>query len=685
MTVMKVHVTSSLTSLPILIAREKNFFKENGLKVEIFQSASFNQIEYLLLNEMTDAGELSYVNILKKADFLPLEDLNILPGFILSYLKPAIFSLYDLESSAISWNESKLIQYFMPVPKGFTIERFFSQKMANTFFKANPGLLGLPELPIQLVENNFFSKDCFGIVGDYLSYPFLTQKVKSYNKSSRFYPNTTIGFFHNRIKNNLSEIQAFHEAIKKSKDYLAKIKLGELQDLLGSFINKDFYYTHRLTDLREALNKSIKDFPQIFSTKVNQDQFTALSDLITIKETEKTFYKKKNLEFLEVMEKLCSGIKPFSTNPEEKKKQEVVQSENENQQTLTGNNTFNKNVYRLLFKESSELLLIFSDKKLQILDANAKFSQETGYNTSELKDITLYSLIPDMDENHPLNKFLKVPEESKYIANITFSHRSGNKLNFDMFLHFIEGDEEKKFISMLINNTEKKEAMRLKHEFLSNISHELRTPMTNIQGYLDLLIGDRSINFTPEHREVLNVIVKNTQRMNKLITNLLQFGKGKINVEEKVEMFDPTKIIEEVFLINQPMAKEKGLEIENSLEEGLLLEGPKNEFFHIITNLFTNAIKYTERGRVTVSCHRVENNICQIKVEDTGIGIDSKYHLSIFERFFRVPDNANRKVGGTGLGLAIAQESISKMGGVIMVDSLQGVGTTFTVMVPLAN
>jgi signal transduction histidine kinase len=236
-----------------------------------------------------------------------------------------------------------------------------------------------------------------------------------------------------------------------------------------------------------------------------------------------------------------------------------------------------------------------------------------------------------------------------------------------------------------INNTEKKETMRLKHEFISNISHELRSPMTNIKGYFELLSADTSLAFTKEHRSNLDAVFRNIKRMNKLIENLLQLGKSNSGMDRHMEVFDPSIVIEEVVFVNEGMAKEKGISIIKDLKSGLRIDGNKFDFSQVITNLLVNGIKYTEQGSVTISCNKADNNLCQIKIIDTGIGIDIKYHLSIFERFFRVPDMANRKVGGTGIGLAISQDIVSNMGGVITVDSSPGKGSVFTILIPLVN
>jgi PAS domain S-box-containing protein len=679
---MKIITTPHLSSLPVILAYQKGYFTEVGLRPRISQAGAYSQIAQLILTDYFDTGELCYSEILHEFFYKDAESLACLPGLLLSFQKPAIYSLYDLDSTYYNWNQSELTQYYLPVPSEYSLQKLYSVKVVDKLFGANPNLVSFPALSTQMLEDAFYRKNCLGIVGDQGIYPFVSQNLRSYFKSSKYLPNTVMAFTRKKIESRPIDVAGFVEATNKAKMDLSKISLEETIDIITKAYKENLFTVYQFTDLKKAITNIHPEFPQIFQTEFQIDSFHAMADLMTIVQTEKTKYKSLNTKLLDLMKKVESGEKLFEHKIEEKKALETQEIEKANQNQLLGNNTFNKNIYRILFNESSELLFIFETGDFSIMDANPKFCQETGYSLRDLEDITLHTLLVDFNSSHPIIKYLESPEDIKYIPEISLHHRSGVKLIFDVYLNLIEGEENKKFLALLINNTEKKETMRLKHEFLSNISHELRTPMTNIQGYLDILMSDTTINFNPEHKEILNVIIKNTNRMIKLISNLLQLGKSSTINPESIEIFDPKPIIQDAVLLNKQMATEKGLQIIMDLEDGILLEGSKFDFSQVIVNLFVNALKYTEKGSVTLSCKKVENNICQIKVVDTGIGIDSKYHFSIFERFFRVPDVANKKIGGTGLGLAIAQETIYKMGGIITLDSLPGTGTTFVIMVP---
>ena len=195
---------------------------------------------------------------------------------------------------------------------------------------------------------------------------------------------------------------------------------------------------------------------------------------------------------------------------------------------------------------------------------------------------------------------------------------------------------------------------------------------------------DETLQFKDEHIKNFDIIERNLKRMRQLVENLLKLDSfGNALQKSNVEVFEISEVINDVFLINEPLAQQKNLVIRAKLLNGIYIKANKFEFTQIITNLVGNAVKYTENGGIMILMDREINNLCSVKVIDTGMGIDKKYLESIFDRFFRVPTEKNIKIGGTGLGLSITKELLNKMGGSIMVDSALGVGTTFTIMIPI--
>ncbi|EIE01160.1 sensor histidine kinase [Leptospira licerasiae] len=340
--------------------------------------------------------------------------------------------------------------------------------------------------------------------------------------------------------------------------------------------------------------------------------------------------------------------------------------------------------YRYMFEFATDAMIIVNADTRMIVDANRRFREVSGYQTSEIKNIRLARVLPDILEQTELKSPGGKDQNMTFIPEAGLILKDGTKFSVGLSVTGFSA-ETKRFYQIQVNdNALILESEKIKHEFISNISHELRSPMTNIQGYFDLLFANEQLSLDKDQKEMTDVIRKNVRRLNFLIDNLLQLEKKESQTsEEMYEIFDPLTVIEEVLYINSPSASESGLTVTTDLAGGLKLKGVRFEFSQIITNFFVNAIKYTEKGGIDVSLKKISDKKVEVRFTDTGIGIDPKYKELIFERFFRVPDQRNRTVGGTGLGLSISRTLINKMGGEVIVEPNQKGGSIFKVILPL--
>lgn len=224
---------------------------------------------------------------------------------------------------------------------------------------------------------------------------------------------------------------------------------------------------------------------------------------------------------------------------------------------------------------------------------------------------------------------------------------------------------------------------RARNEFVSNASHELKTPLSAIKVLAESLIhmgGD-----VPEiYIEFLNDINKEIDRLNAIITDLLSLVKmdAQENMGE-LDVVDMSDLVEKTVKSLEVLAKRKNITLDTIIEEGILTMGDAPRLQQAISNLVDNAIKYTpEGGRVMADVYRGDDQVI-IKISDTGIGIPSEDIPHIFDRFFRVDKARSRYTGGTGLGLSITYKIILMHEGNIRVDSKEGRGTTFFVHLPL--
>lgn len=222
-----------------------------------------------------------------------------------------------------------------------------------------------------------------------------------------------------------------------------------------------------------------------------------------------------------------------------------------------------------------------------------------------------------------------------------------------------------------------------RQEFVSNVSHELKTPITSMKVLADSLLGQEGF---PEelYQEFLQDISKEIDRENEIITDLLELVKmEKSETEINISSVNINEILEAVLKRLKPIAEAKNIELVFESFRPVIADVDKIKFASVVTNLVENAIKYNNiDGTVTASLNS-DHRYFYLKVADTGIGISEEEQERVFERFFRVDKARARETGGTGLGLAITKEAVLKHHGSIKIHSKEGEGTTFTVRIPL--
>jgi PAS domain S-box-containing protein len=236
---------------------------------------------------------------------------------------------------------------------------------------------------------------------------------------------------------------------------------------------------------------------------------------------------------------------------------------------------------------------------------------------------------------------------------------------------------------LYLSKARAEEASRTKSMFLANMSHEIRTPMNGVLGMAEVLEATLT---DPEHKRMIGTIRKSGETLLNILNDILDMSKieaGKMELEDVP--FSPVDLAERVEDLHRLMAEEKGLDFEVLVSTGADTRRMGDPFRvqQILHNLVSNAIKFTDRGEVTVEVSGRLGKPLTLEVRDTGIGMSPEEIERLHEEFRQADSSVTRRFGGTGLGMAITRTLVHRMGGEISVQSAKGAGTTVRVTLPL--
>ncbi len=319
-----------------------------------------------------------------------------------------------------------------------------------------------------------------------------------------------------------------------------------------------------------------------------------------------------------------------------------------------------------------------------VISANEAFFSIIGYTRGEFNKRTIKwpKLIPPEYKEVESKKLQELyetgvasPFEKEYIR------KDGSQVPVIVGKALLDKKKQTS-ISFVLDITERKKLEQRKDEFLGIASHELKTPLTSIKGYVQIL--ERIIQEMGDDKARVLVSKTNTyiDKLNSLIVDLLDVSKiqaGKLQFN--LERFDFSQLVKESVQAIQPTTQHK-VTLKSSVKAEIT--GDRHRIEQVLSNLLTNAIKYSPMGREVIVTMSKDDSYVQIDIQDFGIGIEEQYQRKLFQRFYRVEASA-KQFSGLGIGLYISSEIITRHGGRIWLESAPGVGSTFHFTLPLAK
>jgi PAS domain S-box-containing protein len=345
----------------------------------------------------------------------------------------------------------------------------------------------------------------------------------------------------------------------------------------------------------------------------------------------------------------------------------------------------------LLSSIGEGVLAVDKDKKIILL--NSEGETLTGYLEEEVIGKTAEELLAFADKDQTPLKPEKMPVDLVLrdgkpvtLGEVYLKKRHGQSFPAWVSSAAIRDADEKVIGAIVVfrDITRELDVEQMKRELVSIATHELRTPITGIKGYLDMIMQGDTGPVNADTKETIEEVVKINQRLADLVDDLLNVGRiedGRIDVRPVA--MDIGKLATEVIGELQIQAKDKKLELIDPKKTGVQIKADPVRVRQVLTNLIGNAIKYTPSGKVEVDFEEKPTEIfCHIK--DTGLGISPEEQKKLFIKFYRIKNEKTRQITGTGLGLWITKSLIEMMGGKIHLASVEGKGSDFCFSLPRA-
>jgi two-component system, OmpR family, phosphate regulon sensor histidine kinase PhoR len=323
--------------------------------------------------------------------------------------------------------------------------------------------------------------------------------------------------------------------------------------------------------------------------------------------------------------------------------------------------------------------IIVADKTAAIVTVNEAIERMFGVSAKDIEGKIFLEAITNNDISEIINQVLKTGKlVSKELPVVWPVHKLFQINASPIF----EKQEVSGCLLVMHDITEMRKLETIRSDFVANVSHELKTPLTSIKGFVETLI-EGALEDKENARHFLEIIQEHTDRLNNLINDLLDLSylesKG---IELETRSFNLKDLVDKVLDGFQARIQKKSLAVNNEIPAGVFLGADQPKIEQVLTNLADNAVKFSQnKGSIRIYSREIDGKI-KVTIEDSGPGIPAKDIPRIFERFYRVDKARSSEMGGTGLGLSIVKHIIELHRGSAGVESTQGLGSKFWFMLP---
>lgn len=332
-----------------------------------------------------------------------------------------------------------------------------------------------------------------------------------------------------------------------------------------------------------------------------------------------------------------------------------------------------------IFKSMVEGVIIV-DESGRIISVNSTIERLFGVADKEVRGRTLLEAVRNNDIFDCVDGVLKNGKAMSREVNLSLPVRGIFHVNA---VPIFDGDEVKGCLAVIHDITDIRKLETMRRDFVANVSHELKTPLTSIKGFVETLL-EGALDDKENNRQFLKIIQEHADRLDVLIGDLLSLShleSKEMSLERKE--FDLKEQVDEVVAGFKSQIKKKNIGITNDLPPGFEIRADKARMGQVMTNLIDNAVKFNKENGIVRIYGSVSDNAVKIFVEDSGVGIPEKDLSRIFERFYRVDKARSRELGGTGLGLSIVKHIVELHGGSVGVESTEGLGSKFHFTLPV--